>query len=157
RAGRRRDLETGARGSGTAPGRGDEIARTRSRRRAACQGDQRVRRALGVQRDAAAARAAGGTGAHRFQPMRNVRRIVALIGAASLCAAPAYAHHEAIFGPQSSAVLSPGTFLSAQVFDRETGRDDDKGRETTAVFSVGFRPSKHPLSIAVVVPFTFSS
>jgi hypothetical protein len=88
---------------------------------------------------------------------RRVQRTAVLVVAALLGAPPAYAHHEAMFGPQSSAVLSPGTFLSAQVFDRETGRDDDRGRETTAVFSVGFRPSRRPLSIAIVVPFTFSS
>ena len=55
---------------------------------------------------------------------------VILVGA--LCGArPAYAHHEAMFGPQSSAVLSPGIFLSALVFDKETGEGDQKRRETT--------------------------
>jgi hypothetical protein len=67
------------------------------------------------------------------------------------------AHHEAIFGPQSSAVLSPGTFLTAQVFTRATGQDDEKGHETTMVFSGGVRPSKRPLSLAFVVPLTFAN
>jgi hypothetical protein len=78
---------------------------------------------------------------------------------AGLCAcvvSPAHAHHEAIFGPQSSAVLSPGTFLTAQVFTRATGRDDEKGREITTVFSGGVRPFNVPLSLAFVVPVTFA-
>ncbi len=74
-----------------------------------------------------------------------------------LSAAPAFAHHEAMFGPQSSAVLSPGIFLSALVFDKETGRDDQERRETTTVYSVGFKPVKtQPLSMAFVLPVTFA-
>jgi hypothetical protein len=73
-------------------------------------------------------------------------------------AAPAFAHHEAMFGPQSSAVLSPGIFLSALVFDKETGSDNLKRRETTTVYGVGFKPVKtHPLSIAFALPITFAS
>ena len=68
---------------------------------------------------------------------------------------PAYAHHEAIFGPQSSAVLSAGRFASAQVFTRDTGRDGDRRRQTTTVFSAGFQPFKRPLSVALVVPVSF--
>lgn len=74
---------------------------------------------------------------------------------ALLVARPAYAHHEAIFGPQSSAVLSAGRFASAQVFTRDTGRDGDRRRQTTAVFSGGLQPFKRPLSVAVVVPVSF--
>jgi len=70
---------------------------------------------------------------------------------------PVFAHHEAMFGPQSSAVLSPGIFLSALVFDKETGRGDQERRETTTVYSVGFKPVKtQPLSMAFVVPMTFA-
>src|SRR5436305_548042 len=73
-------------------------------------------------------------------------------------ASPAYAHHEAMFGPQSSSVLSPGIFLSALVFDKETGKDDLKRRETTTVYSVGFKPvKKQPLSIAFTLPVTFAA
>jgi hypothetical protein len=71
---------------------------------------------------------------------------------------PVHAHHEAMFGPQSSAVLSPGIFLSAQVFDKETGKDDQRRRETTTVYSIGVKPlQKQPLSIAFVVPVTYSA
>src|SRR5215467_5538602 len=62
-----------------------------------------------------------------------------------------------MFGPQSSAVLSPGIFLSALVFDKETGRGDQERRETTTVYSIGFKPvKKQPLSMAFVVPMTFA-
>jgi hypothetical protein len=75
-----------------------------------------------------------------------------------LTAAPAWAHHEAMFGPQSSAVLSPGMFLSAQAFHRENGLGDFRHRETTAVFSAGVRPFKtNPVSFAVVIPITRES
>jgi hypothetical protein len=92
----------------------------------------------------------------------NIRRkcayVLSILGLTLVSAAPAYAHHEAMFGPQSAAVLSPGIFLSAQVFDKETGRDDQKRRETTTVYSVGFKPvKKRPLSIAFVLPMTFAS
>lgn len=72
-------------------------------------------------------------------------------------AAPAFAHHEAMFGPQSSSVLSPGIFLSALVFDKETGKDDLERRETTTVYSVGFKPVKKlPISMALSLPVTFA-
>jgi hypothetical protein len=91
-----------------------------------------------------------------FPRQRAYVRLILILALSS--AAPAYAHHEAMFGPQSSAVLSPGVFLSAQVFDKETGRDDQKRRETTTVYSVGFKPlKKQPLSIAFVLPMTFAS
>jgi hypothetical protein len=72
-------------------------------------------------------------------------------------AAPAFAHHEAMFGPQSASVLSPGIFFSALVFDKETGQDDLKRRETTTVYSVGFKPAKKvPVSISFSLPITFA-
>ena len=72
-----------------------------------------------------------------------------------LASSPAYAHHEAIFGPQSSAVLSAGRFASAQVFTRDTGDEENRRRQTTTVFSGGLQPFKRPLSIAIVVPMSF--
>jgi hypothetical protein len=68
------------------------------------------------------------------------------------------AHHEAMFGPQSSAVLSPGMFISSQVFSRNNGLNDYRHRETTTVFSAGVRPFKtNPLSLALVAPITRES
>lgn len=84
-------------------------------------------------------------------------RLLFLLVALFAAAAPASAHHEAMFGPQSSAVLSPGVFLSAQVFVREHGKDDTRQRETTTVFSASVRPFKNPLSLALVVPVTFAT
>jgi hypothetical protein len=87
-----------------------------------------------------------------------VKYVPLVIVLALATAAPASAHHEAMFGPQSSAVLSPGIFLSAQIFDKETGKDDVKRRETTTVYSVGFKPmKKQPLSMAFVIPVTFAA
>ena len=78
-----------------------------------------------------------------------------LVALTFLAATPAYAHHEAIFGPQSSAVLSAGRFLSAQIFTRDTGDAPHRRRQTTTVFSGGLQPFKRPLSIAAVVPVSF--
>jgi len=89
---------------------------------------------------------------------RRVECVLILCCMIFVMPAPARAHHEAMFGPQSSAVLSPGIFLSAQIFDKEEGKDDQKRRETTTVYSVGFTPTeKQPLSIAFVLPVTFAS
>ena len=67
---------------------------------------------------------------------------------------PASAHHEAMFGPQSSAVLSPGMFISLQMFDREDGQGNYRHRETTSVYSLGVKPFQNPLSFAVVAANT---
>src|SRR5262249_31315743 len=94
------------------------------------------------------------------EEIRMNRRAYAslMLAVAILNARSAYAHHEAMFGPQSSAVLSPGIFLSALVFDKETGKNDQQRRETTTVYGVGFKPLKrHPLSVAFVLPVTFAS
>ena len=66
----------------------------------------------------------------------------------------ARAHHEAMFGPQSSAVLSPGMFISLQMFDREDGKGGYRHRETTSVYSLGVKPWANPLSFAVVTANT---
>ena len=67
--------------------------------------------------------------------MKVFRRVFywSFIGMALLffVATQASAHHEAMFGRESSSVFSPGMFLSAQVFSREwierrkASRDDD--------------------------------
>lgn len=71
-------------------------------------------------------------------------------------ATPALAHHEAIFGPQSAAVLSPGSYATVQVFSRRSGLPADRVQETTTVLSSGFSPTPDGrLSFSVVVPFSF--
>jgi hypothetical protein len=82
---------------------------------------------------------------------------IGLAALAALTTVPVSAHHEAMFGPQSAAVLSPTIFVAAQVFDKEEGTDQEKRRETTTVYSVGFTPlKKQPLSVAFVLPVTFA-
>lgn len=72
--------------------------------------------------------------------------------------APASAHHEAIFGPQSSLVLSADRFVSFQVFSRELGPSDAKTNETTTTVSAGLRVSRaRPLTFTAVVPYSWIS
>ena len=82
--------------------------------------------------------------------------VTAVFAAAGLffLSTPASAHHEAMFGPQSSAVLSPGMFISLQMFDREDGQGGYRHRETTSVYSLGVKPFQNPLSFAVVAANT---
>jgi hypothetical protein len=73
-----------------------------------------------------------------------------------LCPVIVSAHHEAIFGPQSSLVLSQDQFVSVQVFSRELGASDATSRETTSLLSAGMRISKrHALSFTALVPFSW--
>src|SRR5438445_13815202 len=68
---------------------------------------------------------------------------------------PASAHHEAIFGPQSSLLYSLDTFVSAQVFSRQTGTSGQKTQETTGVISGGVNPIKGlPVTITAIVPYS---
>jgi len=81
--------------------------------------------------------------------------LAAAFAASAITAAPAYAHHEALFGPQASAALSPSLFLSMQVFDIERGHGENKTHATTTVLSAGVQPMKRvPVSMSFVVPFS---
>jgi hypothetical protein len=76
----------------------------------------------------------------------------------ALCVStPLLAHHEAIFGPQSAMVLTAETYLTAQMFTRKTGLEGQRVQETTTVLSTGFSPFKRPVSVALIVPFSFLS
>jgi hypothetical protein len=71
---------------------------------------------------------------------------------------PASAHHEAIFGPQSSLVLSADKFVSVQIFSRELGASDAKTTETTTVASAGVPVSRtRPLTFTVAMPYSWIS
>jgi hypothetical protein len=76
----------------------------------------------------------------RGQLPKNRARIFLRIGLV-FQPALANAHHEAIFGPQSSLVLSADKFVSFQVFGRELGTSDSKTKETTTLASAGVRVS----------------
>jgi len=80
-------------------------------------------------------------------------RVTDVVCAAALfLALPARAHHEAIFGPQSSLVLSSREFLSLQTFSR---RFSGGHQETTPLLSLGFTPFHSvPLSFTAIVPAT---
>ena len=83
----------------------------------------------------------------------------ALIPAVALVAAiagtNARAHHEAIFGPQSSLVLSAPAFVSLQAFSRRTGQRGSRTQETTALLSAGATPfQKVPLSFSLIAPMS---
>jgi hypothetical protein len=78
-----------------------------------------------------------------------------MVGGALFAAVPVRGHHEAIFGPQSAAVLSPDSFLSVQVFSRRSGPPSERTQETTTVLGGGFSPTGGRLSFSLVVPFSF--
>ena len=93
----------------------------------------------------------------RGQLPKNRARIFLLIGLV-FQPALANAHHEAIFGPQSSLVLSADKFVSLQVFSRELGTSDSKTKETTTLVSAGVRVSKRrPLSFTAILPYSWIS
>lgn len=75
---------------------------------------------------------------------------------AILLAAPAAAaHHEALFGPQSSLAVESPTFGSAQMHAHATGSGPSYATETTYIASAGFSPlAKIPWGVTLVQPFT---
>jgi hypothetical protein len=84
--------------------------------------------------------------------------LVFLIGGLLVRPALVKAHHEAIFGPQSSLVLSADRFVSFQVFGRELGTMDSKTSETTTLVSAGVRLSKQrPLTLTAILPYSWIS
>jgi hypothetical protein len=91
--------------------------------------------------------------------MKRLRRVTAIL-VAGLLVQPASveAHHEAIFGPQSSLVLSLDRYISFQVFTRDLGSSDSKANETTTLVGVGVRVAKRrPLTFAAIVPYSWIS
>lgn len=93
----------------------------------------------------------------RVQLPKNLARVL-LVTRLLFQPASASAHHEAIFGPQSSLVLSADKFVSLQVFSRELGTPDSKTRETTTLVSAGVRVSKRlPLTFSAIVPYSWIS
>lgn len=75
-----------------------------------------------------------------------------IAAAVTMAAFPASAHHEAIFGPQSSLVMSAPAFVSGQVFSR---RLTDARQESTFVLSGSWTPLREvPLSFTAIAPFS---
>ena len=85
-----------------------------------------------------------------------------LIAALGLVALPiasisgeAFAHHEALFGPQSSLAVESAGFVSVQTHTRAYGLGDTRTQETTFIVSGGFTPiASVPWSITLVQPYT---
>ena len=89
-------------------------------------------------------------GPEALRPALPATTSVAL--AVALTALPAPAHHEAIFGPQSSLVMSAPAFVSAQLFSR---RLSDARQESTLVLSGSWTPLREvPLSFTAIAPFS---
>jgi hypothetical protein len=80
------------------------------------------------------------------------------VGAAALALLSptvAHAHHEALFGPQSSLAVESQAFASLQMHTRVFGSGALLERETTHILSAGVTPFDFPLGLTVVVPFTY--
>jgi hypothetical protein len=84
--------------------------------------------------------------------MRRFRIVTAVLGV-TLVSVPAAAHHEAIFGPQSSVVMGSPNYLTLQGFSRQTGTSDDRTQESTYLIGGGVSPFPSvPLSFALTLP-----
>lgn len=91
------------------------------------------------------------------RPSRLPRFVVRALSVGLALAAPAtaLAHHEAIFGPQSSLVLSAPAFVSLQTFSKQIGVWSDRTQETTSLVSGAVTPFSFPLSFSLIVPVSY--
>jgi hypothetical protein len=81
---------------------------------------------------------------------------ILLVAAFVFRSGPLSAHHEAIFGSQSSLVLSADKFVSIQAFSRTLDDSGTRTRETTTLVSAGVRVSKRlPLTFTAVLPYSW--
>jgi hypothetical protein len=70
----------------------------------------------------------------------------------------ASAHHEALFGPQSSLAVESQGFASVQVFTHAYGINGQQATETTTIASAGISPFRDvPLGFTLVQPFTYQT
>ncbi len=90
-----------------------------------------------------------------------VARLCIPIAAAVLAASYstlARAHHEALFGPQSSLAIESDGFVSLQTHVRLRGSGDSLSRETTSIVSGGIAPiAGVPWVVTLVQPFTYEN
>ena len=81
-----------------------------------------------------------------------LRRMI-VVGVLISSAGSAHAHHEAIFGPQSSLLQTQKGFVSLQAFSRRQGSGAVSIQDTTALASLGLSPFRNlPLSFAATLP-----
>ena len=85
-----------------------------------------------------------------------MKRTILVFGLSTVAlAAPARAHHEAIFGPQSSLVLSAPTFASVQTFSRQLGTAGARTQESTMLLTAGVTPLRSvPVSVSLALPMS---
>jgi hypothetical protein len=78
--------------------------------------------------------------------------------AATLFTVQASAHHEALFGPQSSLAVESEAFVSLQAHEHVFGSGATLDRESTYILSAGATPFRAvPWSVTVVQAYTFES
>ncbi len=79
-------------------------------------------------------------------------------GAILVWSASAEAHHEALFGPQSSLAVESDGFVSLQAHEHVFGRGNTYDQETSYILSAGVTPVRSiPWSLAVVQTFTYEN
>jgi hypothetical protein len=84
------------------------------------------------------------------------RRIGAAVVGVLALGGVARAHHEAIFGPQSSLVLRAPAFVSVQTYTRGLGPAGARTEETNLLVSAGLQPvASVPLSFTAIVPASY--
>ena len=89
-----------------------------------------------------------------MQTKRVARAAVVLF--AAFWSGESQAHHEALFGPQSSLAVESEGFASAQMHVKVIGRGASYDRETVYILSAGVSPWRRiPWSLTVIQPFTY--
>jgi hypothetical protein len=83
--------------------------------------------------------------------------VAGLTGALVVCASPrAEAHHEALFGPQSSLAVESEAFVSLQAHEHAFGSGASYEHEATFILSGGVTPLRGiPWTVTLVVPVTY--
>jgi hypothetical protein len=90
--------------------------------------------------------------------MKTSRAVAAAAALAALWPARAWAHHEALFGPQSSLAVESDGFVSAQMHVKALGYGASYDRESVYILSAGISPFREvPWSVTLVQPFTYEA
>ncbi len=89
------------------------------------------------------------------------QRLGLIVAAAAVCclsAAPASAHHEALFGPQSSLAVESEGFVSLQAHSHRYGVHGTETEETTMIVSAGVSPvARVPWSLTLIQAYTYET
>jgi hypothetical protein len=88
----------------------------------------------------------------------RVAAAIAIAGASLLLAGDARAHHEALFGPQSSLAVESEGFVSLQAHEHMFGLKDTYDQETAYIVSAGISPVRDiPWSVTLVQTYTYEN